>query len=175
MIIAFLHLNRYQEIGSTDFYELSQAFGRLLPGAVHVIVARDGESQLSLAGSVTLHEIPVTSRRVWTRTSIGFYRNAARLLCELKPDLAIVTFDRGAALVPLLVRDTLGKSSPKFVHHVCSVSFAENPIRYRLGNLLTKLESYAFDAVSTLSPAIVHEIYGSRFPRPIHIVPIGVN
>jgi glycosyltransferase involved in cell wall biosynthesis len=112
---------------------------------------------------------------VWTAASIGFYKSAARLLCELRPDLAIVTFDRGAALVPLIVRRKLGKAAPKFVHHVCSVSFAEHPIRYRIGNLLTKLESYAFDSVNTLSPAIATEIYGAGFPRPILIVPIGVD
>jgi glycosyltransferase involved in cell wall biosynthesis len=175
MKAVFIHLNRYQEIGATDFFELSQAFGRMLPGAVHVIVARDGESQANLAGSVMLHEIPVTTRRVWSRACIDYYRAAARLLCDLKPDLAIVKFDRGAALIPLIVQHTLGNDAPRFIHHICSVSFAQNPLRYRIGNLLTRLESYAFDGISTLSPAIAKEIYGAGFPRLIHIVPIGVN
>jgi len=97
------------------------------------------------------------------------------LLCEIKADIAIVTFDRGAALVPLTVRQRLDKAAPMFVHHICSVSFATNPLRYRIGNLLTKCESYAFNAVSTLSPAIANEIYRSGFSLPIHIIPIGIN
>jgi glycosyltransferase involved in cell wall biosynthesis len=175
MKVVFIHLNRYQEIGATDFFELSQAFGRMLPGKVHAIAARDGESQAGLSGSVTLHEIPVTTRRVWSRTSIDYYRTVSNLLCDLKPDLAIVKFDRGAALIPLIVRRKLGMCAPKFAHYICSVSFARNPIRYRIGNLLTKIESLAFDVVSNLSPAIANEIYGKNFPKPIHIVPIGVN
>jgi len=175
MRVAFVHLSRYPDLGATDFFELSQAFGRLLPGAVHVIVARDGESPATLAGSVTLHEIPVSKLGVWTRSSIGFYRRAASLICDIKPDIAIVTFDRGAALIPLTVRQKLGKAAPIFVHHICSVSFASNPLRYRIGNLLTKCESYAFDAVSNLSPAIANEIYHPGFSRPIHIIPIGIN
>jgi glycosyltransferase involved in cell wall biosynthesis len=175
MRVAFVHLNRYQEIGSTDFFELSQAFGRMLPGSVHVIVARDGESQASLAGSVILHEIPVSTRRVWSRASISFYRCAASLLCTIQPDLAIVAFDRGAALIPLAVRQRLGKAAPKFVHHIYSVSFAANPLRYRMGNLLTKLESSAFDAVLTNTSAIAKEVYGVEFPLPVHIVSPGVN
>jgi glycosyltransferase involved in cell wall biosynthesis len=175
MKIAFVHLNRYREIGSTDFFELSQAVGALLPGSVDVIVAHDGESHAEHSGSVRLHEIPVSARRVWTRESLRFYRRAAELLCELRPDAVIVTFDRGAALIPLLVRWKLGGAAPMFVHHICSVSFAANSFRYRLGNFFTRTESYAFDVVTTLAPDIADEIYGTGFPRPIHIVPIGVN
>jgi glycosyltransferase involved in cell wall biosynthesis len=175
MKVAFVHLNRYREIGSTDFYELSQTVGTLLPGSVDVIVALDGESHAEHSGSVRLHEIPVSTRRVWTRESLRFYRQAAELLCELQPDAVIVTFDRGAALVPLLVRRKLGVAAPMFVHHICSVSFAANRFRYRLGNFFTRTESHAFDAVTTLAPEIATEIYGARFPRPIRIVPIGVN
>jgi glycosyltransferase involved in cell wall biosynthesis len=175
MKIAFVHLNRYREIGSTDFFELSQAVGALLPGSVDVIVAHDGESHAEHSGSVRLHEIPVSTRKVWTRESLRFYRRAAELLCELRPDAVIVTFDRGAALIPLLVRWKLGGAALMFVHHICSVSFAANRFRYRLGNFFTRTESYAFDAVTTLAPEIATEIFGTSFPRPIRIVPIGVN
>jgi len=175
MKVAFVHLNRYREIGSTDFFELSQAVGALLPGSVDVIVARDGESQAEHAGPVRIHELPVATRRVWTRESLLFYRRAAELLCKLRPDAVMVTFDRGAALIPLIVRRKAGVAAPIFIHHICSVSFAANRLRYRLGNFLTRSESYAFDAVTTIAPEIAAEIYGTGFPRPIRIVPIGVN
>lgn len=175
MKVVFIHLNRYREIGSTDFFELSQAVGTLLPGSVDVIVALDGDSHAQHAGSVRLHEIPVATRKVWTLESLRFYRKAADLVCTLHPDVVIVTFDRGAALIPLLVRWKQSKSAPMFIHHICSVSFAANRFRYWLGNFFTRSESYAFDAVTTLAPEIAAEIYGTGFPRPIRIVPIGVN
>ncbi|MGB7983975.1 MAG: glycosyltransferase [Terracidiphilus sp.] len=175
MKIAFVHLNRYRDLGSTDFFELSQAFGRLLPGTVYVIVGSNGESQAGLAGSVILHEIPISKLGVWNRASIDFYFKAASLLCSIEAEIVVVTFDRGAALIPMTVRRRLGKAAPIFVHHVCSVSFATNPLRYWVGNLLTKFESYVFDAVSVLSTAISKEIYRFGFSRPIHIIPIGIN
>lgn len=175
MKIAFVHLNRYSEIGSTDFYALSQATGRVLPNSVSVVVARFGESQRELAGSVDLHEIPVVTKHVWTKESIRFYREAAEKIIQLRPDVVSCTFDRGAAVVPVLVRQRLGRRSPLFLHHICSVSFAPNPLRYRIGNFLTRTESAFFDVVTTLSQEVAEEIYGRKCKKPIRIVPIGIN
>jgi glycosyltransferase involved in cell wall biosynthesis len=175
MKITFVHLNRYKEIGSTDFYELTQAVGARLPGRVDVIVARNGASQIDIAGPVRLHEVAVKTLHVWTRESVCFFREAAKEIISLRPDVAIVTFDRGAFLIPLLVRHSLGTHSPSFLHHVCSVSFVSQQWRYRAGNLLTKMESSFFDAVTTLSWDIATEIYGEHYRKPIEIIPIGVN
>ena len=135
--IAFVHFNRYVTQGSTDFYELSQAVGQLLPGNVHVFVAEENGIDSMPRGSVELHSIPVSTRRVWSAESIHFYREVSRQILTLAPDIVSVTFDRGAALIPLLVRRTTGKASPSFIHHVCSVSFAQSHWRYWLSNLLT--------------------------------------
>jgi glycosyltransferase involved in cell wall biosynthesis len=175
MKLAFVHLNYYIEQGSTDFYELTQAVGRLLPGGVDVFVADGPEGVAPPAGSVNLHTVSVRTRHVWTRESIRFYSEAARRVARLRPDVVCVTFDRGAAVVPVMVRRKLGNSAPEFVHHICSVSFAQNRVRYRVSNWLTRLESCYFDAVTTPSPDIAREICGRHYSKPIDIVPIGVN
>jgi len=175
MKLAFVHLNHYIAQGSTDFYELTQAVGRLLSGCVDVFVAGGRGRVAPAAGPLNLHTISVGTRRVWTRESIHFYCEAARRIARLRPDVVCVTFDRGAAAIPVMVRRKLGNSAPKFVHHICSVSFAQNRVRYRASNWLTRLESSCFDAVTTLSPDIAREIYGRHYSKPIEIVPIGVN
>ena len=69
----------------------------------------------------------------------------------------------------------MGMSAPKFYHHTYQVSTAKGAVRYRISNLLTKLESLGFDAVIVHSSSIAKAIYGDEFPRPIYIVSPGVN
>lgn len=167
MKICHVHKFYYPGFGITEF---SQFTKHLAGSGLDVTVISCGKSSdktEELINNVKVKRIVIDNKFFPT---LAFLKEVSKIIRREKFDIVHTYFFRGAGILPFLCSN----KNTKWLLDIRTGSIRGGLIS-SLANSITKLESYRFNAISTLDDHLTKRIFGKSNKKRFFIFPMGVD
>lgn len=167
MKVCHIHKFYYPGFGITEFNQFTKYTAQFGLDVIVISKGKSSDKTEEMINNIKIKRIAIDDVSFPTLT---FLKEASKIIKNEKFNIVHTYFFRGCGVLPLLCPN----KKIKFLLDIRSGNIRGGIIS-NLANLVTKLESFGFDAVSTLDENLTKRIFGKSKREKYFIFPMGVD